>query len=254
MKNLFIFLNIILFVCAVFLFMLHFSYTSPPPEKILKQTPVQSNISVPAVFKKKNQNLSTTQIALISGNDLFSPERGIDPSTLKVEKTGKEIKHSQLELTGIFKMGPVKGAIISSKVGRSANANKAKVYTVGKKIGDTSYTLQDIDPENESVVVSLGTTQYVLKLEREDADSLNRRNKGAAASKARALMSQPEIETNPPPLPPQPPTASTAAGKPKTAPAKPTQTIPPANNKKDMKKIREEILKKMMERRKKNKK
>ena len=245
MKNLFIFLNIILFVCVVFLFMLHFSHKSPPPEKVLKQTPEEPNIQVPSVFPQKKKNLSSTEIALISGNDLFSPARGVDPSTLKPKKTGKKIKHSQLELTGIYKMGSMKGAIISTVSNRSSSlANKKKIFTVGDKIGDTAYVLQDINPEDESVVVSMGTSQFILKLEREDPGSLNRRTKGEAASQARASMSATKPAHKR--LPTQKPTAARSSSTPKRTPVKP-KNITTSNRRSagDMRKIRQEILKKM---------
>lgn len=251
MKKLFIFLNIILFICVVFLFMLHFSHKTPPPEKILKQTPSKANITVKPVFKQRTKNLSSTQIALISGNDLFSPARGVDPATLKTKTAGQEIKHNQLELTGIFKMGDLKGAIISSNIGRNANSNKKKVYVIGKKIGDTSYILQDINTDDESVVVSLGTSQFVLKLERNDPSSLNRRNQGEAASKARAMMSKPPVSTTPPPtaFSQKKGLSVKAPGTPSTQAPTTPKALPKARTKQDMRRVRQAILKKMMERR-----
>ena len=109
--------------------MLHFSHESPLQEEILNKTPTKANIQVAAIFDAKNNSLTTSELALVADNNLFSPARGVDPASLQASTTsGRRIKHNQLELTGIWKMGTLKGAIIlNTTASRSSkNSNKKK--------------------------------------------------------------------------------------------------------------------------------
>lgn len=250
MKNLFIFLNIILFICVVFLFMLHFSHKSPPPEKILSQTPNKPDITVMPVFESKNNSLTSSELDLIVDNDLFSPARGVDPASLQTATTsGKTMKHNQLELTGICKMGDMKGAIIVNTRSRTASAsNKKQFYLVGERIADTPYTLKDINPEEETAIISMGTTQFALKMERDDTGSLMRRSKGEADSKALISSTKPTIVQKPVTKTAAPPLPKTFQ---KTKPISPPKNNSNKKTPEQMKQIREAILKKMINRRKK---
>lgn len=244
MKNLFIFLNIILFICVVFLFMLHFSHKSPPPEKVLNQTPSEPNIQVAPVFDNRNSSLNASELALIVDNDLFSPNRGVDPDSVKATAAGgRAMKHNQLELTGLCKMGDVKGAIIVNMGARPTGTTPKQFYLVGDTIEGTPYRLLDINPEEETAIISMGATQFSLKLERNDKGSNMRRSKGEAESKSLINATKPKIAPKPAVKPTSPTKKTTPKYKPKSPRSNASQKTP-----EEMKKIRQDILKKMMER------
>lgn len=243
MKKIYIFLNIILFLAVVMLFAFHFSYKAPPSEKVLKQSPAKENIKVAAIFKRNKNSLTPSALAFIADNDFFAPSRGADPASLQKSSKNRKSRRNQLELTGIFKMGSMKGAIIVNKAS-GISANKKQFYRIGETITNTSYSLLNISPEQESVTVGTGSSQFELKLERDDQGSLRRRDKGEAASKALVSLSKPKIAPKP------------KTSKPKTQPKKMTPVKPKKiknKNRKtseELKKLRQDILKKMMNRRK----
>jgi len=180
--------------------MLHFSHKSPAPEKILNKTPKEPTLAVQQVFETKSNSLTTSELAMIIDNDLFTPSRGVDPASLQTAtaKGGKTLKHNLLELTGLCKMGDMKGAIIINTSSRNSSGSGIKqFYMVGEKIANSPYTLKDINPEEETAIISMGATQFVLQLDRGDRGSMMRRNKGEADSKALISSTQPKIVTKP---------------------------------------------------------
>jgi hypothetical protein len=238
LKNLFIFLNIILFFCVAALFTVLFSYKAQPPEKVLQQTPTEANIAVKDIFKQQQKPATSSVLALIADNDLFSPSRGVVAAPKKAAaKAAAMPKRSQLELIGIWTMGSLKGAIIISPLSRKQANKKKKSYVIGEKIGTTAYQLIDINPEKKSAIVGIGNSQFEIKLERNDKGSLRRRSKGEADSKAMASISKPKI-------PIKPISAKRTQAKPKkSTPVKPRRgRKSPA----ELKQIRRDILKKMM--------
>lgn len=247
MKNLFIFLNIILFICVVALLVVVFSHKAPPREKVLDQTAIKPNNIVPDIFVQPKKLITSSALAIIADNDVFSPSRGISDDP---KKTAAEMpKKTQFELTGLCSMGPMKGAIIVNTASRQ-NENKKQFYAVGEQISDTAYKLMDINPEEETAVIGVGSSQFMIKLERDDQGSMRRRDKGESESKAMISLSKPP---EPPPKPETPPT--TATEKPETQqngedqPVTPTPVPAKAKTAEDVKRIRQEILKKMMSKR-----
>lgn len=241
MKNLFIFLNILLFLCVLTLFMVFFSHKTPPPEKVLQQTPKKENIVVEDIFAGKKEPITASALALITDNDLFSPSRGVTEDTQK--NAAALPKKTQFELTGICSMGTMKGAIIVNTASRN-QINKKQYYAIGEQIADTAYRLIDINNEDESAIIGVGNSQFIIKLERDDQGSLVRRNRGEADSKALISLSAP-------PPPPQKIESVPAGNKPEAAsPNQPVKPQPKTDKSpEEMKKIREDILKKMMGRR-----
>jgi hypothetical protein len=186
MKKLFILLNFMMCICVALLTVLHFSYKERHSDPALNDTPQEPTINVKPTFKFSGSPLSETRVAYVSDHDLFNPTRGIDPNSLKKTVTEKTIKQNQLEIMGLFKFGDMKGAIISSVASKSkSNLEKKQFYKIGEKIAGTSYILQDVRPEDEMAIVSLGATQYILKLEQDDKASLSRRKSAVAASNER---------------------------------------------------------------------
>ena len=221
------------------LFVVFFTHQAPPPEKVLKRTPNKENVTVEDIFIKKKNPTTASALAFIADNDLFAPSRGVAPG--KKNKTIKP-KKTQFELIGICNMGSTKGAMIINTSSRKGT-NKKQFYSVGQPIDGTGYRLIDIDPTEETAIIGVGNTQYSIKLEREDAGSLNRRNKGESESKAMISLSKPK----------SPPT--TTVQKTSARPSiKSAPVTPPRKGRKtpaDMKRIRNEILKKMQSRTKK---
>jgi len=220
--------------------MLLFSYKTPPVEKVLLQTPDKENITVEDLFKQQAKPTAPSVLALISDNDLFSPSRGVIDAPPK--KTAAAMpKRSQLELIGIWTMGLLKGAIIVSPISRTKTNKKKQSYIIGETIGTTAYKLVGINPDTKSAIVGIGNSEFEIKLERNDKGSLRRRNKGAADSKAMISISGP----------PKPPTPIVKR--------RPTKRIPVRASTKgrkthaELKKIRQNILKKIMLQRKKRK-
>ena len=245
MKKMYIILNIILFILVTVFCVLHFLYQSHPPEQILSNTPVNENIHVKDIFKTKKHFLTESQIAMISDNNLFLPTRGVDPASLKTSsgKPGRVIRRSQFELSGICKMGELKGAIIINKSSRSSG-NKKHFYMVGDKIDNTPYRLQDINPQEESVTINMGNSRFELKLERNDPGSLNRRKRGEAAAKSAAKASQVKPIIRKQGTPGAQPGRTIIK---KGVPGKPS-TVMKIKTIEELKKIREAILKRMRER------
>jgi hypothetical protein len=174
---------------------LHVSYKTPPPPSILENTPQEADIKVDPFFQIPGKPLKEPGLTYVNDNNLFDPTRGVDDSdqNVVVEQT---IKQNQLELMGLFKFGEMKGAIISSTAAKAKNElEKKQFYKVGEKIAGTSYILQDVKPAEELAVVSLGPTQYILKLERDDKASEVRRKIAVAASNARIKSSNLSIKT-----------------------------------------------------------
>jgi len=196
MKKLFILLNFMLCVCVIMLAVLHVSYKTPPPPAILENSPEEANTTVESFFKIPGKPLDASRLTYVTDNDLFNPMRGVDPDSMDKVVVEQKIKQNQLELMGLFKFGDMKGAIIASTAAKSKDSlEKKQFYKVGEKISGTSYILQDVKPDEELAVVSLGPTQYILKIERDDKASEARRKIAIAASNARIRSTSNSIKT-----------------------------------------------------------
>ena len=185
-------------ISVALLTLLHISYKKPRADSALDDTPLDSNINVSQTFKTYGTSLSETRLAYVGDHDLFNPTRGVDPNKIQQVVVEKTIKQNQLEVMGLFQFGKMKGAIIASAAARSKNnLEKKQFYTIGEKIAGTSYILQDVKPEEQKAIVSLGATQYVLKLEQDDKSSEARRKAAVAASneRIRATNSQLNMQT-----------------------------------------------------------
>lgn len=173
-------------ISVALLTLLHISYKNRPPDSALEDTPVEPSTNVSPTFKTFGTPLSQTRLAYIGDHDLFNPTRGVDPNSAKKVVAEKTIKQNQLEIMGLFQFGDMKGAIIASAASKSNKSlEKKQFYKIGEKIAGTSYILQDVKPEEEMAIVSLGATQYILKLEQDDKSSKARRKAAVAASNER---------------------------------------------------------------------
>ena len=185
-------------ISVALLTLLHISYKKPHADSALENTPLDSNVNVSPTFKTFGSPLSETRLAYVGDHDLFNPTRGVDPNKVKQVVTEKTIKKNQLEVMGLFQFGKMKGAIIASVAARSkGNLEKKQFYTIGEKIAGTSYILQDVKPEEEKAIVTLGATQYVLKLEQDDKSSEARRRSAVAASNARIKATNSQFNMKP---------------------------------------------------------
>ncbi len=267
MKALFIFLNVIFFSLVVVLLVLHITHKPLPPEKILASTPSDPNVNVEPPFDFYGRALSESELAIVVDSEIFSPSRAQAAAPGQQAPADlARLNREKLELSGIFKMGNIKGATILNSFSGAA-ANKKNFFMVGEKIGDTPYMLHDINPEESTAVISMGSSLYSLKIDRDGSGSLNRRSQAAADSKALSSLTAAAARTAPPPPPakgtqeptasqaqdqeseivqeqPQPPEAQTSAQTPRV--------VIQQRSPEEMKRIREEILKKMQERRSEN--
>ena len=230
-------------MCVVALFAVYFTHKAPAPEKALTRTPKEANVAVGDIFIQHKKPTTTSALALIADNDLFAPSRGA--SATKKNPVIKA-KKSQFELIGLCNMGSLKGAMIINTSSRKTS-NKKQFYLIDEPIAGTGYKLIDIDPKEETATIGAGNTQYSIKLERDDAGSLRRRTKGESDSKTMISLSRPKV-------------SKTSQGKPpRNVKAAPGQGIPVAKTKPrsgrktpaQMKKLRQDILRKMMSRNKK---
>ena len=231
MKKLFIFLNIMLSLCVVLLIYTHISYESTPPDKELELTPQGPNKKQTGIFDLAADPMPG-DLSEIYENNIFLVNRGrkevVPPSSQPKPYKGS------FELTGLFKIGDIEGAIINSAGSRKSKGIKSKFYRIKEKIGDTGYTLDSISPKDETAVISNGRSKAVLKLDKNDNGSLKRRQ--AEVSKQKSIEKSLSISTG---------TSSKPVAKPvKPAPKKTT----PVHRKKtpaEIAAIRKKILERM---------
>ena len=194
MRTFYIFLNLALFILVVLLLVLNLSFKSQPPDKILSMAPVL-NENVQLAQKMKGGREEIPDIASLWDNNLFSPYRTGDGGPLlgAARPTG-------MELVGVCSFGDVAGAIMLDKqasaaapqpgrlrnkgvISQGASATAPRFYKLGEQL-ENGFTLSEIN--SDSVVLSRGREQIVLKLEFEDEGSSSRISAAAAASEAAA--------------------------------------------------------------------
>jgi hypothetical protein len=204
MRSFYIFLNLFLFIVAMFLLVLNFSYRPQPPDKILSMAPVL-NESVQPVRGLKGGREAVPDVAALWENNLFSPYRSGEGGALL-----GAAKPTGMELMGVCSFGDVSGAIIldkqtsvaaPSQFGRlrgrvnplqargSSSATAPHFYKLGEQL-ENNFTLSEIN--SDSVVLSRGREQIVLKLEYEGEDAISR---NTAAAEAVAAATSAAIKT-----------------------------------------------------------
>ncbi|MBN1864909.1 MAG: hypothetical protein JW808_08415 [Victivallales bacterium] len=263
MKAFFIFLNLILFVLVVVLLVLHITRKPLPPEKILASTPSAPDVGVASPFDFNGSPLSESELAIVVDSELFSSSRGQTSAPGQQAPADlARLNREKLELSGIFRMGNIKGAtILNSFSGPSGQANRKNFFMVGDKIGDTPYMLHNINPEDSTAVISMGSSLFSLKIDRDSTGSLQRRSQATADSKALSSLSaasarpalQPSPDVPAPTAQGQDQESDTAREQPQAnttdPPPQSTRRVIQQRSPEEMKRIREEILKKMQERR-----
>ena len=208
MRSFYIFLNIFLFIMAVLLLAVNISFKPYPPDKILSMAPVL-NETVQSGQKIKGGKEEISEIASLWENNLFSPYRSGEGGPLlgAARPTG-------MELLGVCSFGEVSGAIIVDKQtsaaavpqpGRlrnrggassgAASATMPRFYKLGEQL-ENGFTLSEIN--FDSIVLSRGREQIVLKLEFEGESSISRNAAAAEAAVAAAASAAIKIEQKPP--------------------------------------------------------
>ncbi|MFA6567745.1 MAG: hypothetical protein WCS96_05990 [Victivallales bacterium] len=234
MRTFYIFSNLFLFILAVLLLAVNIAFKPHPPDKILSAAPVL-NETVSSAQKIKGGREEIPDIASLWDNNLFSPYRSGEGGALlgAARPTG-------MELMGVCSFGDVSGAIILDKqasaaapqAGRlrnkgisppgAASATAPRFYKLGEQL-ENGFTLSEINPD--SVVLSRGREQIVLKLEFEDDGSASRITAAATASEAANAaikIEQKPLQNGQPETPETPETAEvTVAPGAKVAPSAP---------------------------------
>ncbi|MCK5844922.1 MAG: hypothetical protein KAG97_09460, partial [Victivallales bacterium] len=172
MKKLFIVLNVFAILAVLALATAILAHTPPKPEKVLKNTPANPDVLVSDLFPPSPSPLSASNLALIVDSDIFSPARvgGEGPRTAAKSSAG--IKTARFDLAGICVMGGLKGAFIITSSGKKG---KKQFYSIGSRIANTGYTLLEVSPEKESIVLGAGASRLTLTLDRDDSASKKRR-------------------------------------------------------------------------------
>ena len=194
MRSFYIFLNLFLFLLAALLFAVNISFKKQLPDKILSTAPVL-NETAQSANKTKSGREEIPDIASLWENNLFSPYRSGEGGSLlgPARPTG-------LELLGICSFDKVSGAIILDKQASAAtqpsrlrnrsvsapggaSARAPGFYKLGEQL-DNGFTLSEINAD--SIVLSRGREQIVLKLEFESEGSISRNTSAAEAASAAA--------------------------------------------------------------------
>lgn len=220
MKSFYIFLNIFLVIVAVLLLAVNFSFKPYPPDKILSMAPVL-NENVQLAQKIKSGREEVPDIASLWENNLFSAYRSGEGGPLL-----GPAKPTGMELLGVCSFGDISGAIIIDKqasatalpqAGRlrnrvplassgAAGGNAPRFYKLGEQL-ENGFTLSEIN--SDSVVLSRGREQIVLKLEFEGESSISRN--AAAAEAAAALAASTAVKIEQPPQNAHPETSESPA-------------------------------------------
>ena len=206
MRSFYIFLNLFLFLLAALLFAVNISFKKQIPDKILSTAPVL-NETAQSANKTKSGREEIPDIASLWENNLFSPYRSGEGGSLlgPARPTG-------LELLGICSFDKVSGAIILDKQASAAtqpsrlrnrsvsapggaSATAPRFYKLGEPL-DNGFTLSEIN--SDSIVLSRGREQIVLKLEFEGESSISRNAAAAEAAVAAAASAAIKIEQKPP--------------------------------------------------------
>ena len=175
MKKFFIFLNIMLTSCVGLLIYTHVSHEPPAPDRELTMTPDTPDHEYTGVFNREIIP-SSGDLSHIYENNIFLTNRGIvNKKSSEAGNVSKKYR-GHFKVSGICKMADVQGAVISSSAMGKIPALKSRFFRVTEKIGETGYKLVEVSPAGGTVVVSNGTIREVLTMEKNDSDSIKRRN------------------------------------------------------------------------------
>ncbi|MFZ2657118.1 MAG: hypothetical protein WAX69_19445 [Victivallales bacterium] len=234
MRLFYIFLNMFLLILAVLLLVLNLTFRPHAPDKILSMAPDLKKTAF-ATPKMKGEREEIPGVAALWENNLFSPYRSGDGGPLL--GAGRPVG---MELLGVSRLGDVAGAIIIDKSpsmaapsaqplrirgtrggGASAaaapQANAPKFWKLGEQL-QNGFFLTEVN--NDSVVLSRGREQIVLKLDYASQESLTRNAsaaEAAAAAETSAKMEAARSAVEPPPGV-QPPVAPPGARPPVAMP------------------------------------
>ena len=176
--------------CVALLIYTHISYESTPPDKELELTPQGPNKKQTGIFDLAADPMPG-DLSEIYENNIFLVNRGrkevVPTSSQPTPYKGA------FELTGLFKIDNIEGAIINSAGSRNSKGVKSKFYRIQEKIGETGYVLESISPKDETAVISNGRSRAVLKLDKNDSGSLKRRQ--AEVNKQKSIEKSLSIST-----------------------------------------------------------
>ncbi|HCE42722.1 MAG TPA: hypothetical protein DET40_04170 [Lentisphaeria bacterium] len=212
MKIFYIFLNMFLFILAVLLLVLNLTFKPHVQDKILSMAPDLKK-SAFVVSKIKGEREEVPGVSALWENNLFSPYRSGDGGPLL--GTARPVG---MELLGVSRLGDIAGAVIIDKTpsispsapptrirgsrgvapaASSSQASAPKFWKLGEQLPN-GFFLSEVN--NDSVVLSRGREQIVLKLDYSSQESLSR---NASAAEAAAAASA-KLEVKPPVVPPVP--------------------------------------------------
>jgi hypothetical protein len=193
MKVFLITINIFLLLAFALAGYAVFSYSSPSKPKALLKTPEASDIKFPTAMDN-DRSKKIPALAALWEHNLFDPKRGNEDAVVDAPI----IKNSEMELIGICRYGETAGAIIlisqknvvapqrnprfrrgrrtpvpQPQVQKQQNQQKQakRYYRIGQTM-DNGYVLKEVN--SDSVLVSRGSDELVLKMDYADKGSSNR--------------------------------------------------------------------------------
>ncbi len=176
----------------------HVYYAPPPPDKELEMTPQGPSQQQTGIFDQ-GAIAMPGELSYIYENNIFLSSRG-KVEDAEVAKTTPY--KGSFELTGLFKIGDVSGAIINSAASRRKKSLPSKFYRVNESIGTTGYKLATISSKNATATLNNGRDTILLTLDKNDKGSLRRRQNAvktqAAIARKQGLSMTPPKATPPP--------------------------------------------------------
>ena len=180
--------------CVAWLIYTHVVYAPAPPDKELEMTPQGPSQQHTGIFDKAVIEMPG-DLSYIYDNNIFLTNRG---QVEKVEGKPQPVPYKgAFELTGLFKIEDVKGAIINSKGSRGGKAVASKFYRVDESIGDSGFTLEAISSKEATATLSNGRSKIILKLDKDDSGSLRRREDAVKQQEAVEQKLQLSTKTSP---------------------------------------------------------
>ncbi len=223
MKLFYIALNIFLFIMIVLLTALNLTFKPHAADKILTSAP-DFNKTAFVLKPVKSERETVAGASALWENNLFSPYRSGDGGPLL-----GGARPVGMELLGVSRLGDIAGAIIIDKTPSTApaampsrirgnrgpasvaapQANAPKFWKLGEQL-QNGFFLSEVN--SDSVVLSRGREQIVLKLDYSSQESLSRNASAAeaaaavsakldAAKQQEAAKQQPPVQPGVPPAP-----------------------------------------------------
>ena len=217
MKKFFIFLNIMLTSCVGLLIYTHVSHEPPLPDRELTMTPKTPDHEYVGIFDREVIPTSG-DLSHIYENNIFLTNRGVVDKTSSEAGSVSKKYRGHFKVSGICKMADVEGAVISSSAMGKIPALKSRFFRVTEEIGETGYKLVEVSPTGGTAVVSNGATREVLTMEKNDSDSIKRRNdavkeqqKAVQDARPNSILQHKIKTTNPPKPKPKPQVKKTSS-------------------------------------------